>query len=406
MASGLSAGEQAVTVLTGARVITPAGILDPGWVRVRGGLIAGVGRGRVEVHAEVAAAAAAVPTEVVDLGGAWLVPGFIDLHVHGGGGHDVTASPADLAAAVAFHRAHGTTRTLVSLVTAPVARLAEQLGWIAALAAAGPGPGGHVVGAHLEGPFLAAARRGAQPAEHLRRPDRGVYAELAAAAAGTLRVVTVAPELPGAGDVVAAALADGVIAAVGHTDATYDQATDAFAAGMTLTTHLFNGMRPLHHREPGAAGAALDAGVVCELINDGVHVHPALLRFVAAQPDRLVLVTDAVDAAGVGDGDYRLGGQPVRVRGGEARLAADGALAGSTLTMDAAVRRAVRAGLPIETAVAAAATTPARVLGLRGSCGAIEPGLAADLVVLDADLAVTGVLAGGRWAGAGPPGTG
>ncbi|OAA29220.1 N-acetylglucosamine-6-phosphate deacetylase [Frankia sp. EI5c] len=385
-----------MAVLTGARVITPGGVLDPGWVRVRGSLITEVGRGR---------GPAGQPGEdVVELAGAWLAPGFIDLHVHGGGGHDVAASRADMAAAVAFHRAHGTTRTLVSLVTAPVPRLTEQLGWVAELAAAGPGPGGHVVGAHLEGPFLAPARRGAQPAEHLRLPDRAVYAELAAAAGGALRVITIAPELPGAQAVVAAAAADGVIAAAGHTDATYDQATAGFAAGMALTTHLFNGMRPMHHREPGPAVAALDAGVACELINDGVHVHPALLRLVAAEPERLVLVTDAVDAAGAGDGEYLLGGHPVRVRDGEARLVADGALAGSTLTMDAAVRRAVAAGLPIHVAFAAAATNPARVLGLAHRCGSIAPGLDADLVVLDAELAVVGVLAAGRWQGAGPGG--
>lgn len=387
-------------VLAGARVVTPHGVLDPGRVRVENGLITEVGTEVGPTAGPVGGAAGgagAGGADIVDLAGSWLVPGFVDLHVHGGGGHDVTASPADLAAAVAFHRAHGTTRTLVSLVAAPVERLAEQLSWAAALTAAGPGPDGHVVGAHLEGPFLAPARRGAQPGEHLRAPDRGVFAELVAAGAGTLRVITLAPELPGAGAVTEAALAAGVIAAAGHTDATYDEAASGFAAGMTLATHLFNGMRPLHHREPGPAGAALDAGVACELINDGVHVHPALLRLVAAEPARLVLVTDAVDAAGVGDGDYLLGGHPVRVRDGQARLAATGALAGSTLTMDLAVRRAVAAGLALEVAVAAAATNPARVLGLAHRCGSIAPGLDADLVVLDADLRVTRVMAAGRW---------
>ncbi|MCK9900714.1 N-acetylglucosamine-6-phosphate deacetylase [Parafrankia colletiae] len=381
-------------LLTGAKVVTPGGVLDPGRVLVRDGLIAQVGRGDLDLDP-----GRAEPAERVDLTGAWLLPGFVDLHMHGGGGHDVAASAADMAGAVAFHQAHGTTRTLVSLVTAPVARLAEQLGWVAALTAAGPGPDGHVVGAHLEGPFLAAERRGAQPAEHLRRPDRAVFADLEAAAAGALRVITVAPELPGAAAVVAAALEAGAVAAAGHTDATYAQASAAFAAGITLTTHVFNGMRPLHHREPGTAGAALDAGVACELINDGVHVHPALLRLVAAEPERLVLVTDAVDAAGAGDGEYVLGGHPVRVRDGQARLVAGGALAGSTLTMDQAVRRAVAAGLPIEVVAAAAATNPARVLGLDARCGAIAPGLDADLVVLDAELAVTAVMAGGRWVG-------
>ncbi|WP_239373586.1 N-acetylglucosamine-6-phosphate deacetylase [Frankia sp. Cj5] len=376
-------------VLAGARVVTPEGVLDPGWVEVDGGRIAAVGAGRP-------AGRAGQP--VVDLGGAWLLPGFIDLHVHGGGGHDVATSAAEMAAAVAFHRAHGTTRTLVSLVTAPADRLAEQLSWAAGLVGRGACADGHVVGAHLEGPFLSAARCGAQAPEHLLAPDRAVFASLVRAAGGALRAITVAPELPAALDIITDAVAGGIVAAVGHTDATYEQAAAAFAAGASLTTHLFNAMRPLHHREPGPVGAALDAGVACELINDGVHVHPSVARMTARDRHRLVLVTDAIDAAGVGDGDYVLGGQAVRVRGGQARLARSGVLAGSTLTMDEAVRRTViDTGLPVEAAAAAAATNPARVLGLADRCGAIAAGLDADLVVLDAGFRLVRVMAHGVW---------
>jgi N-acetylglucosamine-6-phosphate deacetylase len=182
----------------------------------------------------------------------------------------------------------------------------------------------------------------------------------------------------------------GVVAALGHSDATYEQAMSGFAAGATLATHLFNGMGPLHHRDPGLVGAALDAGVACEVINDGIHVHEAIVRLIAGDPKRLVLVTDAIDAAGVGDGDYALGSQAVRVTHGQARLRSNGALAGSTLTMDAAVRRTVQqCGLPIEVAALAASTNPARVIGLDQRCGAVAPGLDADLVVLDDDLVVT-----------------
>jgi N-acetylglucosamine-6-phosphate deacetylase len=302
-----------------------------------------------------------------------------------------------MAAAVAFHRTHGTTRTLVSLVTAPLPDLERQLGWIADLVADARDDA-RVVGAHLEGPFLSHARCGAQNPAFLRRPDRGDFQQLVAAARGTLRSVTIAPELPGALDVIRDTVAAGAVAAIGHTDATYAEAARAIAAGATLATHLFNGMRPIHHREPGPAGAALGADLACEVINDGVHVHPAITTLVNETPGRLILVTDAIDAAGMGDGDVRLGGQRVQVRDGQARLETSGSLAGSTLTMDAAVRRAVlTCGLSMVDASAAASGTPARLLGQAGVFGTIEPGLAADLVVLDDQLEVAAVLAAGAW---------
>lgn len=372
--------------LANARVVTPAGVLDPGWVDISGTRIAAVGAGRDDGDGVAE-----------DLDGAWLLPGFIDIHVHGGGGADASASPAELRAAVAFHRRHGTTRTLISLVTAPVTALADQLGWVADLVAAGPGAAGHVVGAHLEGPFLSHARCGAQNPDHLLRPDRDILARLVDAGRGTLRCVTLAPELPGALDLIPDVLAAGAVAALGHTDAGYAAARRAIDAGATLATHLFNGMRPLHHREPGVIAAALACDLACEIINDGLHVHPAITALVARTPQRLVLVTDAIDAAGVGDGRFVLGGQAVRVHEGAARLAS-GSLAGSTLTMDAAVRRAVQeCALPIEVAAAAAATNPARVLGLADQCGAITAGLDADLVVLDAELRLQRTMAQGAW---------
>jgi N-acetylglucosamine-6-phosphate deacetylase len=333
-----------------------------------------------------------------DLDSAWLLPGFIDLHVHGGGGHDVTTSPDELAAAVAFHRSCGTTRTLVSLVTAPLDALVEQLGWVADLADAGPSPAGQVIGAHLEGPFLSHARCGAQNAAHLLLPDRAAFATLVAAARGSLRSVTVAPELPGALDLIGDILAAGAVAAIGHTDAGYADAMAAIDAGATLATHLFNGMRPLHHREPGVIAAALTSDLACEVINDGVHVHPAITALVARVPGRLALITDAMEAAGVGDGDYVLGAQHVQVRDGQARLTANGSLAGSTLTMGAALRRAVReSGLSVQAASAAASGNPARVLGIDDHCGSIMPGRDADLVVLDDDLQLVRVMARGGW---------
>ena len=367
-----------VSLLQGARVVTPQGVLDGGWVHVVDGTVTAVGTGP-----------APDADRARDLSGAWLLPGFVDLHVHGGGGHDVTSSPSSTSAALAFHRAHGTTSSLVSLVTAPVEALVEQLAWIARLASSDR----QVLGAHLEGPFLAAARCGAQAVEHMLLPDVDVYARLLAASDGRLRVITVAPELPGAVELVARVVASGVVAAVGHTDADFARTVAAIEAGASLATHLFNGMGPLHHREPGAAGAALQRGIACELINDGVHLHPAITSLVARTTPLPLLVTDCIDAAGVGDGHYRLGGQAVLVRDGQARLESTGALAGSTLTMDVAFRRAVQfSGLDVVAASAAASGNPARVLGLDGRIGSIAPGRVADLLVLDDDLRLLEVL--------------
>jgi N-acetylglucosamine-6-phosphate deacetylase len=374
-------------LLAGARVVTPNGVLSDAWVQIQGDTIVAVTPRRP-----------AADGPVLDLAGAWLLPGYIDLHVHGGGGHSVAASQEAMAAAVAFHRTRGTTATLVSLVTAPVEELVAQSGWAAELTRRGPGPEGCVLGTHLEGPFLSPLRRGAQNADHMIAPDPEVLGRLIDAGEGTLRMMTLAPELEGALALIPQLRAAGVIPAIGHSDATYEQARAAIAAGADHATHLFNGMGPLHHRTPGLVGAALEAGIPCELICDGRHLHPAVISLVCRLIASPVLITDAIDAAGVGDGTFDLGGLAVHVQGGEARLASTQSLAGSTLTMDQALRRAVQeSGLPIEDAAAAAATNPARVLGMEDRLGAIAPGRRADLVVLDDDLAVRRVMAAGRW---------
>ena len=376
-------------LLTGARVVTPAGVLESGWLRIEDGVIAGVGSG-------------APPSDVTrrqDLGGRWLIPGFIDLHLHGGGGHaTLSRDPDEILAAVAFHGSHGTTRALASIVTSA---LDETLAALAAVrdAMGGRGASGaRLAGSHLEGPFLNPRRAGAHDVRHLLEPDPTTFDRMLEAAGGTLRVITIAPELPGGIDLVRRAVAAGVVVALGHSDADHAQASAAFDAGATLVTHLFNGMRPWHHREPGLAGAALSrAGVVCELVNDGFHLHDATaaLGFAAAGPGRIALITDATPAAGLGDGDFHLGPAAVGVRGGAVRLADGQTLAGSTLTTELAFRRAVRdLGVPMEAAVDASATTPARVLGLDGEAGSLEAGRAADLVVLSDGLALEAVMAG------------
>jgi len=393
-------------LLAGGRVVTPQEVLSPGWIRLTGNLIDAVGAGQ--------------PPEpwsrglpVTDLRGAWVLPGFVDVHVHGGGGTSFTQGSSDDAhRAAEFHRRHGTTTMVASLVTAPLAELQARAAMLAGLAGQGV-----LAGLHLEGPFLSAVRCGAQDPRHLLAPDVAAFERLRATAAGYLRVVTIAPELPGAAELIKAATRAGVTVAIGHTDATAAVVSAAVDLGATHATHLFNGMRPLHHREPGAAGALLDrAEVTCEVIADGVHLHPAIIRVVARAvgPGRLVLITDAMAAAGMPDGDYRLGSLRVNVAGGVARLAdrstgtgsgtgTAGAIAGSTATMADVVRQAVAAGLPVLQVAAAASTTPARVLGLQDRIGALRPGLEADLVVLGDDFRLSAVMAAGRWLGSAAP---
>lgn len=388
------AGGARRTVLDGARVVRPHGVVPGGRVTVEGHRIAGSRREEPDT------------TAVFDLTGHWIVPGFVDLHVHGGGGASFSAGTAGEALTViATHRRHGTTTMLASTVTGEPADLVTQAGVLSELAEQG-----ELAGIHFEGPFLAQGRHGAHDPALLREPDAGTVGRLLTAARGAARMVTLAPELPGGIEAVRLLRGRGVVAAVGHTGASYETARRAIDAGAGVATHLFNAMPPLRHRDPGAAAALLeDERVTVELLNDGVHLHPAVLglAFRAAGPARVAFVTDAMGAAGMGDGHYPLGPLTVEVSGGVARLAGPGAgpgaLAGSTLTMDRAFRRAVTVDrLPVPDAVRAASTTPARVLGIEDRVGSIEPGKDADLVVLDADFRVAGVMREGAWV-AGPP---
>jgi N-acetylglucosamine-6-phosphate deacetylase len=395
-------------VVAAERLVTPDGATGPGWIAISGGRIAALGQGD--------------PPAPVAHRAHWALPGFIDMHVHGGGGASfIEGGPDEARAAVAFHRAHGTTRIIASLVTAPVAELERRLEMLAGLADEGV-----IDGIHLEGPFLSAVRCGAQDPRYLGEPSVTAFKRLLAAANGWLKMITIAPELPGAAEVIRVASGAGVIAAAGHTDASAAVTAESVAAGVSHATHLFNGMRPLGHREPGPAGALLDGRVTCEVIADGTHLHDMTVRLAAraAGPGNLVLITDAMAAAGMPDGDYRLGDLDVTVSAGVARLAAPGArggtgsaspgsaipggaspgwasaggaIAGSTATMDLVVRRAITAvGLPIPDVAQAAATTPARRLGLAAVTGALRPGLAADIVLLDRDFNLTAVIARGR----------
>lgn len=358
------------------------GSLGGAWVLLVGDRITATGTGE-----------APAADEVVDLGDATLAPGFIDLHVHGGGGHAVDDGGAELEGVLAAHRPHGTTRAVVALVANPLAQLREGLAGIADLAARDP----RVLGAHLEGPFLAPSRRGAQAEGFLRHPDPESVEGLLEAAGGALRQVTLAPELPGAIDAVARIAAAGVVPAVGHTEADESTVAAAFDAGARVLTHAFNAMPGIHHRAPGPIAAAIgDPRVTIELILDGLHVHPHVARLLwDAAPGRVALVTDAMAAAAEADGDYRLGSLNVTVRDGLAVLSGTQTIAGSTLTQDVALRQAIAMGADPASAIAALTAVPARALGVPG-LGLLEPGYAADVVALDATWTVTAVWAAGE----------
>jgi len=326
----------------------------------------------------------------------FIVPGFVDLHCHGGGGHTFTLGDADAARGAAeFHLRHGTTTMLASLVSSPYELMRDATAAYLPLVADGT-----IAGIHFEGPYLSGARCGAQNPAYLRDPSLEELTALVKLGEGAIRMVTVAPELPGALEAIGYLAGAGVIAALGHTDATYEQTLAGVAAGATVGTHVFNGMAPPHHRRPGPVFALLGSrSVVCELIADGFHLHPGSLAIAAgaAGPDRSALITDAMDGAGMPDGRYELGGQGVEVKDRVARLIGDGSIAGSTLTMDLALRNAVAAGIALPDAVAMASTTPARVLGLADQVGALEAGLRADLLVLSSDLEVKRVMRAGAW---------
>lgn len=367
-------------LLRADRIVTPGRTLAPGWLRVDGGRLGEGGEG--------------VPPGPVEhsLGGT-LVPGFVDIHCHGGGGASFTGGGSEEAAWVAAtHLHHGTTSLVASLVTDRMSALEAAIAPLAGLV-----DDGLLAGIHLEGPWLSPAFAGAHRADLLRTPTGADIDRLLSAGGGAVRMVTLAPELEGALAAVRQVTAADVVAALGHTGASYEQTRAAIAAGATVATHLFNAMPGLHHRRPGPVAALLESeSVSIELISDGVHVHPSMLRLArSTAPERIVLVTDAMSAAAAGDGEHLLGPTRVQVRDGIARTS-EGAIAGSTLTMAGAVRHAVASGFTLEQAVDAASRAPAAALG-RSDVGEIRAGARADLVLLDGDLEVTRVMRSGGW---------
>lgn len=328
---------------------------------------------------------------------AMLLPGLVDIHLHGNSGADFSDGAEEgLLRMARFLAAHGTTSFSPASLTLPEERLKAAYRTAARLHAARPESAAALRGITMEGPFFSMGKRGAQNPEHLRLPDAALFARLQREAAGLIRIACIAPELPGALDCIRTVAAEGVKVSLAHTEADYDTACAAFDAGASHVTHLFNAMPPLLHRAPGVIGAASERETVtAELIADGIHVHPSAVRAAFRLfPGRVCLVSDALSACGMPEGEYMLGGQSIRVSGSRAMLS-DGTLAGSVATLFNCMKNAVRFGVPAEEAVRAASYTPARVIDADGETGAIREGLAADLLLCGMDWELQAVYIGG-----------
>jgi N-acetylglucosamine-6-phosphate deacetylase len=380
------------TCITAGRVFTPLESIESGMVVIEDGKIASLA-----AQAEVEVPTSAEHLDFPDL---ILAPGYIDVHVHGGAGHDVMQD--DPSGRIAFERAlarHGVTSYLATTVTAPMERILGALDRLAGVITADRDPvGARPLGIHLEGPFISPQKCGVHPVEHLVDPTLERFDKMWQASSGTLRMMTLAPELPGAEPVIAEALRRGVHSSLGHSDATFARAKAAIKAGATHATHTFNAMRALDHREPGILGAVLsDDRLMADIIADGVHVAPAMVKlFLKAKgPELAVLITDAISATGMPDGTYQLGGFKVQVRGDRCEL--DGKLAGSVLTMDRAVRNVMSfADWTLQQSIALATRNPERLLGGTQDRGEIVEGCDADLILLTPGGEVVHTLIAGR----------
>ena len=383
-------------VILAGKLVTPHRVLGKSYLRVKDGVIVEVGED--------------TPTglplsNTLNYRGLTVAPGFIDTHIHGYGGVDSNTGNAEhfLRMGKGLVK-HGVTAFLPSTVTAPHEELLSACRAVKDAvsewregSARKEVPGARILGIHLEGPYLNPARKGAQNPAHIRGVSLKEILEYLGAAGGLLKMVTLAPEVRGALEAISLLVSKGVVVSVGHTNATYEEALKAFAAGASRATHLFNAMRPIHHRDPGVVIAALEStDVFIELIVDFTHLHPATVKFAInhAGTWRTVLISDAISAAGLPDGEYSLGGLRVIVKGGVARLVG-GALAGSTLTLDAAVRNVVSLGYTLPEAARMASLNPARSLRLAG-LGDVRPGYRADLAVLDDDLRVVATIVDGE----------
>jgi len=382
-------------LIKNVRAITPCEILEHHAIAVEGGKIAdiipdgGWDTGSFD--------------EVIDAGGKYLSPGFIDIHNHGNFGHDAMEATFEALDSMArFHLTHGVTGFLATTMTASyddikkalknAADYIQKQGGNLSVCGYEENSRAQVLGIYLEGPYFNMAKKGAQPPEYVKYPDIKELEELIEVSGDNIRVVALAPELPGAPEAISYLRSRGITVSAAHTDATYDEAMKGIKSGITQVTHVFNGMRDFSHREPGIVGAALtDERISCEMICDGIHLHPAAMKLVVGIKgrDRLILMSDAMMACGLPDGEYELGGQKVFVKNRAARLA-DGTLAGSTLTLDRAVYNMVHmVGVPLADAVRMATLNPARAIGMSRRKGSIEVGKDADLAIFDENMEVS-----------------
>ena len=367
-------------------VVTPFELISHGQVEIAGGRVLYAGP-RKHPHGEV-----------IDHGDALICPSLIDIHVHGGAGYDaMDDAPEAMNGISNYLAAGGVTGFLATTQTAPRQELLESVKRIFEAMEAGLG-GARLLGLHMEGPYLSEERRGAQHIDAIRAPDTEELGALHAAAGGLLRIVTLAPEVPGALGAISWLADNGVVASAGHTDADYDTALAAFGHGLSHVSHLYNGMRGLHHRDPGILGAALtDGRVSVELIADGLHIHPAALRLAALckGPAKTVLVSDSIKPAGLPDGEYTYRGRRMMLRDGLVRLP-DGVIAGSSIRLNDAVRMMVEeAGFSVLEAVQMASHSPARVLRLTPGKGRLAEGSDADITIMDWDFNVKETIVGG-----------
>lgn len=377
----------AATLISHAKLVMPSGVREADLL-LADGRIAAIGH-------DLALPAG---TETVDAQGGWVLPGFIDTHVHGGLDADTMHATPEALATISVHLArHGVTGWVPTLFACPADALDRVLAAIAQ-AMDREGPGARILGAHLESSFIAPKFKGAQPPEALRPIEDPALREVIRRHAAVIRIVTLAPELAGATELIHELVTLGIRVSIGHTDATYEKAVAGAQAGATRVTHLCNAMRPFHHREPGTVGAALvQDGLDAELIADLVHVHPAGIQIAyrCKGAERLMLVSDALMGTGLPPGTHTLDGREIQIGPDVARLP-DGTIAGSIITLDRALRNVVtEAGIPIADAARMAASTPAKSLGY-GDRGAIEIGMRADLALLDAEFGCRGTWIAGE----------